>query len=91
MKGYMSSACFDLGVVCVGVHFFLLLGLLDRSGSRSELVFYWQESGEADFLQSKQSFGLKLFTGQVAHVFTSTYGKRVTLEWKMELFTQSSL
>lgn len=53
--------------------FFLLHGLLDRSGSRSELVFYWQESGEADFLQSKQSSELRLFTGQVAHVFMSTW------------------
>ncbi len=87
----MSSVYFHLSAVCIGMSFFLLHSLLDRSGSRSELVFYWQESGEADFLQSKQSSELRLFTGQVAHVFMNTYGKRVSVEWKMELFTQSSL
>lgn len=83
--------CFDLCVVCVGMFFssawsswqvwrqiragFLLAGVKGSSFPPKQTAI-WE---------------LKLFTGQVAHVFMSTCGKRVTLKWKMELFTQSSL
>lgn len=77
---------FDLCAVCVGMFFFFRVVFL--TGLAADRSWFSTGRSQGKLISSKANSHLR---AEAFHWTRSTCGKWVTLKWKMELFTQSSL